>query len=135
MDKNLYDVPMTGLNHYCNGKPVPFFCNGKEEWGIDSFDFNGQTFKSDDIVVVDGHIGNIEIVNTEVGCCGLGMSLIYADVMARRPWTMNSGHRCKLDGIRHATDEEKRLYEIDANDVYDGAERADRMWKERFEKW
>lgn len=129
MDKDLYDIPMVSLNFYNHDGSCP------TKGGIDSFDYNGQTFKCDDLVVVDGQIGNIEIVNIEEGCVGLGMSLIYADVMARKPWSMSSGHRCKIDGLRHATDEEKRVYEIDANDVYDGAERADRMWKERFEKW
>lgn len=129
MNKDLDDIPMVGLNFYNHDGSCP------TKDGIDSFDYNGQTFKCDDLVVVDGQIGNIEIVNIEEGCVGLGMSLIYADVMARKPWSMSSGHRCKIDGLRHATDEEKRVYEIDANDVYDGAEQADRMWKERFEKW
>jgi hypothetical protein len=135
MDKSLYDMPMTNLNHYVNGKPIPFHCNGREEWGIDSFDYNDQTFKCDDLVVVDGQIGNIELVNTDAGVCGLGMSLVYADMMARKPWTMSSGHRCQIDGLRHATDEEKRLYGRNAEEVYDIAEASDRAWKERWEKF
>ena len=123
----LLDFPMTGLNFYNHDGSCP------TKNGIDSFDYNGQTFKCDDLVVVDGQIGNIELVSLEACVCGLGMSLVYDDVMARKPWTMSSGHRCQLDGIRHATDEERRLYDIDAEEVYDIAEESDRKWKERFE--
>lgn len=127
-DKSLYDMPMTSLNFYHNGRCVT-------QNGIDSFEFNGQTFRCDDLVVVDGEIGNIEIVNIERGYCGLGMSFDHADTMAQKPWTMSSGYRCRLDGIRHATDEEKRLYEIPAEEACDLAEASDRAWKERFEKF
>ena len=119
---------MTNLNFYNHNGSCP------TRDGIDSFMYDGQTFRCDDIVVVDGQIGNIEIVNLTQNVCGLGLSLVYDDVMARRPWTMSSGHRCLLDGIRHATDEEKRLYDVDANDVCDIAEASDRAWKERWEK-
>ena len=128
MTQNLYDVPMKSLNFYNHNGSCP------TRDGIDSFEYGGQTFKCDDLVVVDGQIGNIEIVNVEAGVCGLGMSFIYDDMMARKHWTMSSGHRCKLDGIRHATDEEKAIYDIDANDVGDVCDEADRKWKERFER-
>ena len=124
MVQNFYDIPMTSLNFYNHDGSCP------TTNGIDSFEFNGQTFKCDDLVVVDGQIGNIELVNTEAGVCGLGMSLIYDDVMAHKPWSMSSGHRCSLDGIRHATDEERRLFDKDAEEVYDIAEESDRAWKE-----
>lgn len=129
MVQNIYDIQMKNLNFYNHDGSCP------TKDGIDSFEYNGQTFKCDDLVVVDGQIGNIEIVNVEAGVCGLGMSFIYDDVMARKDWTMTSGYRCPMTGLRHATDEEKRLYEIDANDVCDAAEASDRAWKERFEKW
>lgn len=131
MDKNLNDVKMNHLNFYHNGRLVPVF--GHENEGLDSFEFNGETFRCDDLVVVDGQIGNIELVSLEAGCCGLGMSFVYDDVMARRHWSMSSGYRCLMDGLRHATDEERRVFEIDAEDVYRIAEESDRKWKERFE--
>ena len=127
MVTDLYEIPMTGLNFYNHDGSCP------TENGIDSFYYNGQTFKCDDLVVVDGQIGNIELVNTEAGVCGLGMSLVYADVMARKPWSMSSGHRCPMDGLRHAMDKEKKLFDRDAEEVYDIAEASDRAWKERFE--
>ena len=128
MVQNFDNIQMTSLNFYNHNGSCPTVN------GIDSFDYNGQTFKCDDLVVVDGQIGNIELVNTEAGVCGLGMSLVYADVMARKPWSMSSGHRCLMDGLRHATDEEKKLYDRDAEEVYDIAEASDRAWKERWEK-
>ena len=124
-DKALYDMPMKSLNFYHNGK-----CATRD--GIDFFEWGGETFKCDDLVVVDGEIGNIECVNLETGYCALGMSFDYADTMARRPYTMTSGYRCRLDGIRHATDEEAKMYEIPADEVCDAAEAADIAWKERW---
>lgn len=126
MVQNFYEIPMTSLNFYNHNGSCP------TKNGIDSFIYDGQTFRCDDLVVVDGQIGNIELVSLTHGVVGLGMSLEYDDVMARRQWTMSSGHRCLMDGIRHATDEEKALYERDANEVYDAAEASDRAWKERW---
>ena len=125
-------MPMTHLIHYFNGEIGVSFDKSKD---IDSFDYNGQTFRAGDTVVVDGKIGDIELVNLETGYCGLGLSFIYDDVMARNEWTMISGHRCKLDGLRHATDEEIRNYDIDADLVCRASEEADRRWKERFERF
>ena len=122
--KDLRNIPMTNLNFYNYNGSCPTMN------GIDSFEYNGQTFQCDDYVVVDGQIGNIELVNTEEGVCGLGMSLVYDDVMHGRPWTMESGHRCLIDGLRHATKEEVRLFERDAEDVYNAAEWGDILWKE-----
>lgn len=128
-DKEVYAIPMTSLNFYNHDGSCP------TSDGIDSFEYNGETFRCDDMVVVDGEIGNIECVNLEAGYCGLGLSFDYADTMAGREWTMTSGYRCKLDGIRHATDEEIKKYEIPANECCDIAEASDRAWKERFEKY
>ena len=129
-DKEVYDMPMTALNFYNRDGS----CLTRN--GIDSFEYNGETFRCDDLVVVDGEIGNIELVNLETGYVGLGMSFDYADMMAREPWTMSSGYRCKLDGLRHATEEERRIYDIDANEVGDICDEAERKWKERWEcKW
>lgn len=111
MTQNFYEIQMTSLNFYNHDGSCP------TKDGIDSFTFNGQTFRCDDLVVVDGQIGNVEIVSLTHNVVGLGMSFDYEDMMARKPWTVTSGHRCLMDGMRHATDDEKRLYEKDANDV------------------
>ena len=116
---------MTALNFYHNGRCVT-------RNGIDSFLYDGEEFKCDDIVVVGGEIGNIEGVNITLGYCALGMSFNYEDTMSAREWTMTSGFRCKLDGIRHATKEEIELYEIPAKEACDIAEASDIAWKERW---
>lgn len=123
---------MMHLNHYIDGHPVPFIVNGNEEYGLDDFAYNGEVFHSDDIVVVDGQIGNIERVNTVAGYCALGFSMDFLPVMNRKPHGWESGHRSKLDGIRHATEEEILLYDMDANGVFCGIEEADRQRKDRF---
>ena len=130
---SIYDIKMTGLNHYDNGKPTPFWNpEDGEHFGIDSFEFNGETFKSDDIVVVGGEIGNIEIVNISEGIAGLGLSFDYDECMHNPyDWTMSSGYRCKMDGLRHATDEEIKKYEISSGLCCDAAERADIAYKEK----
>lgn len=128
MNRELHEIPMTSLNFYDNGRCVT-------DAGIDSFDYNGQTFKCDDLVVVGGQIGNIEKVNVEQGVCALGMSFVYDDVMARKPWSMNSGYRSPMTDIRHATDEETRCFELDEKKVGAASEYADRMWKERNMKY
>lgn len=124
-DKAVYSLPMTSLNFYNHNGSCP------TRDGIDSFMWDGSEFKCDDIVVVDGEIGNIECVNLTQGYCGLGMSFDYADTMAHKEWEMTSGYRCKLEGIRHATDEEKAEYKKVADDVCYIAEAADNARKER----
>lgn len=125
-NKALYDIPTTPLNHHHNGSVVP------KDGGIDSFDHNGATFKHDNIVVVGGHIGNIERVNLEEAVCALGLSFSYDDCM-RDPYDfrMYSGYRSKLDGIRHATEGEKKKYDVSAGIACDIAERADAMYKDK----
>ena len=126
-DKALYDIPTTPLNiHHHNGSVIP------NDGGIDSFDHNGATFKHDNIVVVGGHIGNIERVNLEEGVCALGLSFPYEDCM-RDPhdWWMHSGYHCKLDGIRHATEDEKKKYNISADLTCDAFERSDMAYKDK----
>lgn len=123
-DKKLYDMPMKSLFWYFNGKRFP-----KE--GIERFDYKNKTFKRDDIVVVGGHIGNIEAVNIEQGVCMLGLSFDYAGCMADpEEWEMWSGYRCKSNGIRHATPDEIENYEISANLVADACDRADNAYKD-----
>ena len=97
-----------------------------------SFEFNGEVFTGDDIVVVDNQIGNVEMVNTDTGYVALGFSLNYERMMARKPYLWSSAHRCRLDGIRHATDEEIALYDEDSDTVACAFEEADRRWKERL---
>lgn len=122
--KAMYKIPMTALNFYHNGRCVT-------EKGIDSFAYDGETFRCDDIVVVGGHIGNIELVSITHGVAGLGLSYEYGDCMENPyDWEMWSGFRCPLDGIRHATEEEKKKYEISAGLTCDAAEAADNAYKE-----
>lgn len=124
-DRALYHIPMTNLNFYHNGK-----CCTND--GIDSFFYGGETFVSCDIVVVGGHIGNIEIVNLAQGAVGLGLSYEY-DKCIKNPydWAMWSGFRCSINGLRHATEEEKARYAISADLTCDAAERADAAYKDR----
>ena len=133
-DKSLYDIEMEHLSHRnANGSLVPFHTPHGEEFGLASFDMNGETFKSDDTVVVGGHIGNIECVNLKEGIVGLGLSYEYDKCMANpEDWEMFSGYRCKIDGIRHATAEEVKNYEVSANLTCDAAEAADRAWKDKM---
>ena len=95
-----------------------------------------QLFRCDDIVVVGGHIGNIEGVDFDEEICHLGLSYEYVHCMANpEDWEMWSGYSCPYEGIRFATEEEKKNYEISAGLTCDAAEAADRAWKERWEKW
>ena len=125
-DKDLYEIPMTNLNFYNQDGSCPTVD------GIDSFTYGDETYKCDDIVVVGGHIGNIEIVSLAQGVAGLGLSYVYDDCMNNPyEWEMWSGFRCGLDGIRHATDDERKKYEISAGLTCDSAERADNAYKEK----
>lgn len=125
-NKDLYKIPMTNLNFYNHNGSCPTV------GGIDSFTYGDETYRLDDIVVVGGHIGNIEIVNLAQGVAGLGLSYEYEECM-KNPydWSMWSGFRCALDGIRHATDDERKKYEISAELTCDSAERADNAYKEK----
>ena len=124
-DKHLYELPLKSLFWYFRGERFP-----KE--GIERYEHDGKTFTRDDIVVAGGHIGNIEAVNEEEGVCMLGLSYDYDKCMRNpRAWEMWSGFRCRVDGIRHATEEEKAKYAISADLTCDAAERADAAYKER----
>lgn len=124
-DKHLYELPLKSLFWYFKGERFP-----KE--GIERFDHDGKTFKRDDIVVVGERIGNIEAVNEDEGVCMLGLSYEYGKCMHNPyKWEMCSGFRCKVDGIRHATKEEKAKYAISADLTCDAAERADAAYKDR----
>ena len=125
-DKALYSVEITPLYWHYQGKRYP------EDGGLECYEQGGNTYQRDDVVVVGGHIGNIEGVNVEQGVCMLGLSFDFDECMADpEEWEMWSGYHCKLDGIRHATDKEKENYEISANLVADACERADNAWKEK----
>jgi len=132
-DKDLYNMPMQSMAYYVNGKPVPFWTPNGTEYGLESFDYNGETFRGEDIVVVDGEIGSLEMVNLETGYVGLGCSFDYDTLMARGEWIFTSGYRCKMDGMRHATEEEIKNFRKDEQSVGDAAEAADIAWKARFE--
>lgn len=125
-DKALYDIPMTALNFYNHNGSCPTVD------GIDSFSYGEETYRLDDIVVVGGHIGNIENVSLAQGVAGLGLSYEYEECM-KNPydWSMWSGYRCPLSDIRHATEEERNKYEISAKLTCDAAERADNAYKEK----
>ena len=125
-EKTLYDIQMTALNFYNHDGSCPTVD------GIDSFTYNGGTFKCDDIVVAGGHIGNIETVNTEYGVCMLGLSYNYKECMQNpEDWEMWSGFRCRMDDIRHATPDEIKKYEISSGLTCDAAEAADVAYKEK----
>ena len=125
-DKHLYELPLESLFWYFKGERFP-----KE--GIEHYKHDGKTFMRDDIVVAGGHIGNLEAVNEEEGVCMLGLSYDYGKCMRNpRNWEMWSGFRCRVDGIRHATEEEKAKYAISADLTCDAAERADAAYKDRM---
>lgn len=125
-DREMYDLSLKGLNFYNTDGSCPTVD------GIDSFEYNGSTFKLDDIVVVGGHIGNIEAVSLEHGVCMVGLSYEYEECM-KNPydWGLWSGFRCRMDGLRHATEEEAKKYRISAGLTCDAAERADAAYKDK----
>lgn len=125
-DKDLYDIPMTNLNFYNHDGSCPTVD------GIDSFVWDGQEFKLDDVVVAGGHIGNIEAISITHGVCMLGLSYNFEKCI-KNPydWEMWSGFRCSINGLRHATEEEKARYAISADLTCDAAERADAAYKDR----
>ena len=125
-DKELYNIDITPLYWHFQGKRYP------EAGGVEYYEQNGEIYQRDDVVVVGGHIGNIEGVNVEQGVCMLGLSFDYAGCMADpEEWEMWSGYHCKMGSIRHATTDEIANYEISANLVADACERADNAYKER----
>lgn len=100
--------------------------------GVMSVRLEGHVFEADDIVVAGGHIGNIEGVDIEEKTVHLGLSYEYDKCMADpEDWEMFSGHQCSYNGIRHATREEIRKYEISAGLTCDAAEMADIAYKEK----
>lgn len=124
-DKAIYDIPLRPLNFYNHNGTCP------TPDGIDGFDMNGEIFVYDDTVVAGGHIGNIESVNLERGICMLGLSYEYDKCMANPyKWESWSGFRCRIDDIRHATDKERKKYDISAKLTCDLAALADAEYKD-----
>ena len=104
--------------------------------GILSVKIGSNIYKCDEIVVVGGHIGNIERIDLEAKQCQLGLSYEYDQCMEDpEEWEMWSGYTCSYEGIRHATEDEIKNYTISSDLTCDAAEAADRAWKERWEKW
>lgn len=125
MDRELYRLPMTSLQCYFDGKPVL-------SDAIDAFQHEGQLYRRDDIVVVDGVLANLECVNHDRGVCGLGISFDLDGALDGGEYT--SGHRCSLEGLRHATSEENALYERLADIVCCRCNAADMEREERMIK-
>ena len=103
--------------------------------GIVSVKIGSNIYKCDEIVVVGGHIGNIERVDLEKEECQLGLSFTYDNCMEDpEDWEMYSGYICSYKDIRHANEQEVMNYDISSGLCCDTAEAADRAWKERWEK-
>ena len=103
--------------------------------GIFSVIIDKTIYKCDEIVVVGGHIGNIERVDLEKEECQLGLSFEYDRCMDDpEDWEMWSGYICSYKDIRHANEQEVMNYDISSDLCCDAAEAADRAWKERWWK-
>lgn len=87
-------------------------------------------FKRDDMVVVNGHIGNLVEMNDNG--CQLGLSFLLEELPHDCNYEICNGHRCSNEGMRHATEQEIEMFKERENDVCDMCERADDERKMRF---